>query len=321
MKTELFDIENLRIENQQLLEELEAAYKNMEIIFQQTMLEKQIAYQELQQKYQMLDDLYRELSNRENLLIHLEKLSSIGQFIAEIIHELSSPLTGITTTLDLIQLLNPPQNLQPQLNKIRREVDRMCSYLSRFKSMVYKEHESFQTFDVNENLKDCFETLDIIKPRNVHLALHLAEEPLRISGDPYQIHQIYLNLAKNAMDAIGSKEGHITFVTRKVDKGWILTSGEWSGHYCQEEKFWKKILERNEWFALVEVKDDGDGIRVDFLKDIFEAFFTTKGRGKGTGLGLSISRDIVKRHGGNLGVKSTPGKGTTFQLLIPLVQN
>ena len=87
---------NLVEENKLLLSELEEAYKNMELILEQSSREKELAYDALQQKFQTLEDLYAEMTNKENLLIHLEKLSSIVQFIAEIVHELNNPLTLIS---------------------------------------------------------------------------------------------------------------------------------------------------------------------------------------------------------------------------------
>ena len=88
--------------------------------------------------------------------------------------------------------------------------------------------------------------------------------------------------------------------------------------HCLAKDKWASLLDKVKKYALIEITDNGVGICAKTLESIFEPFFTTKERGKGTGLGLSISKDIALRHGGNLSLKSTPGKGTTFQFYIPL---
>ncbi len=318
--TPLIDVETLQLENRKLLEELEYAYKNMEMILEQSIQEQKIAYNELQNKFNALEKLYRDVSRKENMLVHLEKLTSIGQFISEIIHELNTPLTGISGGAHLLKTMNPPDNLKPFINIIEQNVQRMTGYLSRFKNMIYKGEESFTLFNANENLRECLETIEILKPKNVRLSFQPYNDALPVKGDPQQINQIYLNLAKNAFDALQERGGSLLVRTRLVDKNWILESGEFAEFHCQERAVWKELVEHKAQFALIEIQDDGEGIPSDLLPKIFEAFFTTKPRGKGTGLGLSISGDIAKRHGGNLGVRSNLGVGTVFQLLLPIAK-
>ncbi len=312
--------ELLQKENKKLLSELETAYKTMEMIVEQSKREQKIAYDELQEKFDALEGLYREISNKENLLIHMEKLSSIGQFISEIIHELNNPLTGISGGAHLLKTMNPPENLKPFIDIVEQNVKRMTGYLRRFREMVYKGEENFVFFDANQNLRDCLATIEIIKPKSIQLSVRTIEHSLLIKGDPYQINQIYLNLAKNAFDALKEKGDRLDVTIRSVTSHWIQNSGEFSDLQCQDAAVWESILEEKSVFVLVEVQDNANGIPTDIIQNIFQAFYTTKGREKGTGLGLSISSDIAKRHGGNLAVKSVVGRGTTFQLLLPLVQ-
>lgn len=310
--------EELIEDNQLLLDELELAYKNMEMILEQSSREKEIAYHELQRKFKALESLYTELSNKENMLIHMEKLSSIGQFITEIIHELSNPLTVISGTVQLAQLMDLPENINDQFHIISQNVDRMYNCLIRFKDMAHNGKENFCLFDINENLKDTLKTIDILKPKRIKLDISHSTEPLIVKGDPFQLTQIYLNLAKNAFDAMEKKGKVLSFATRLVTVDWIMNSEEFGETYCQDRKTWENILKNSGRFALVEVADQGTGIRDKNLDNIFTAFFTTKERGKGTGLGLSISSDIAKRHMGNLAVKSKLNEGTVFQLLVPV---
>lgn len=183
-------------ENKKLLAELEFAYQNMQVILEQANQEKAIAYRELEKKFNSLEHLYGELSNKENLLIHMEKLSSIGQFIAEIIHELKSPISAIAANIELIKFHEPPTELAAFLNEISDQIYRMDEYLNRFRGMVYRGQQDFQVFDLNQNLIECIGTIEIIKPKDIVIDLELCDDLLLVNGDPHQIDQIFLNLQK-----------------------------------------------------------------------------------------------------------------------------
>ena len=311
-------IENLEHENKNLLSELELAYKNMATIVEQSNKEKEIAYSELQDKFKSLEELYSELSSKENKLIHLEKLSSVGQFITEIIHELNSPVTAISGQVELMRYLEPTDEIVERLDLIAKEIDRIGDYFNRFKGMVYKGHEDFGVFDLNENLLECLGTIEIIKPKDVFFDIDLCADSLHINGDPYQTNQIFLNLSKNAFDAMDGKGCRMCYRSRKVSTEWLQQPKNYSEIACLKKSQWDESLKEAKQFALIEIEDSGSGIPADRLRDIFKPFVTSKGRGKGTGLGLSIASDVAKRHAGNLAVFSTPGQGTTFQFAVPL---
>ncbi|MFZ0391168.1 MAG: HAMP domain-containing sensor histidine kinase [Calditrichia bacterium] len=313
--------EELQRENRLLLEELETAYSRMEQIIENSNLEKAIAYRELQKKFDSLENLYVELSQKENMLIHMEKLSSIGQFITELIHELSSPLTAITLQAQMAQMGELPAKTGQQFNVIEQHADRMNNLLSRFRAMAYKGKEAFKSIDVNQNLRETLETIEIIKPKKIRIHSRLCDIPLWILGDSYQLGQIYLNLSKNAFDAMKDGGETLTVTSKKISSSHAARSSGIGRVYTLKNEEWEMLLNKFEEFALIEFCDEGSGIAPDLIKNLFQPFFTTKERGKGTGLGLSISGDIAQRHNGNLAVKSTPGAGTTFQLILPLCQN
>jgi len=288
-------VEKLKNENMGLLQELAAAYKSMESILEASASEKEIAYQELDKKFTALAKTYEELNQKENMLVHLDKLSSIGQFIAEIIHELKNPLTVISGVTELALLKELPDDVKTKLQKIPVQVDRMSSYLDRFKAMAYKNKEDFKIFELNENLSDFLETIELIKPKNITIDRHLDTKKMKVLGDPYQINQIYLNLAKNSFDAIGENGSSLLVSSKCISNNDLLNNNDFQRAVsCQEENVWEKIIHDHEYFGIIEFKDDGSGIPTELIENIFSAFFTTKERGKGTGLGLSISSDIAK---------------------------
>ncbi len=308
----------LEEENLQLLSELEQAYKNMALILEQSEREMEIAYTELDGRYHALENLYVQLSNKENMLIHLEKLSSIGQFISEIIHELNNPLMAISGFTDLA-LLDPDlsEDGRARIGKIPVQVKRMLNYLNRFKSMAYKGKEDFKSIDINENIREFLATIEIIKPKNVALHSELQDEKLFINADPYQLMQIFLNLAKNAFDAMQENGDVFSVKSKKVNKTWLLNSANLGQVGAQTPADWGEIIENKDDFILLEFADNGSGIPDEIIANLFDAFFTTKSRGKGTGLGLSISKDITLRHNANLYIKSAVGQGTCFQFVVP----
>ncbi|MBD3226315.1 MAG: hypothetical protein GF313_16420 [Caldithrix sp.] len=324
MDTKKLQVETLTLkeENEKLLGELEKAYKDMMIILENSEQEKEIAYRELGEKYKVLEKLYVQLSNKENMLIHMEKLSSIGQFITEIIHELKNPLTVISAVIDVV-LLNPdlPEATKEKLNRIPAQVERMKNYLNRFRAMAYKEKEDFKPFSLNSNLRDFLATIEIIKPKNVSIDKNLCDDELIVNGDPYQVTQIFLNLAKNAFDAMENNGDLFTVRSNKETQKMVKQYNTKDYAPCQNNKEWERILGTHDHFAVLDFHDNGNGIPVDLITNIFDAFFTTKNRGKGTGLGLSIATDITIRHNANLMVKSKLDKGTDFKFIIPLLSS
>ncbi len=126
--------------------------------------------------------------------------------------------------------------------------------------------------------------------RRFRATVSIAEDVSQVMGDRNQLGQVVLNLASNAFQAMEAQgHGQLT-----ID-----------------------VVVEDEYFVLLSIEDDGEGIPPQYTAKVFEPFFTTKPEGKGTGLGLSISYSIVKDHGGSIEVESEPGKGTRFEVRLP----
>ena len=311
-------IDELKIENEVLLKELQNSYENTLVLLEQSSKEKEIAYQELEKKYMALERLYKELSDKENMLIHLDKLSSIGQFIVEIIHELKNPLSVVSVNSELLLLADPPEDMKDKIERIAKSSDRMADYLDRFRRMIYKENENFRVFDLNENLTEFLDTIEIIKPKSMKIIVNMCTEKYQIKGDPYQLQQIFFNIAKNAFDAMKDHEQELSIDVQTVTSEALKNDSAISSCNCQSGKRWNVILGEYQRFVIIKFLDKGAGIADENLKDIFKAFYTSKSRGEGTGLGLSISSDIIRNHNGNIAVESSFGKGTAFRIILPV---
>jgi signal transduction histidine kinase len=129
------------------------------------------------------------------------------------------------------------------------------------------------------------------RERQVALAFRIVDSLPPVSGDARALNQVFLNLLKNAAEALEGRGGTVS-VTGRREGG----------------------------FVVIEVSDDGPGIPAADLERIFEPFYSTKSAGRGTGLGLSISRRIVEEHGGTIEARSEPGAGSTFRVALPLGQ-
>ena len=136
-------------------------------------------------------------------------------------------------------------------------------------------------------------TLQLVRHalREAHVEVRVeieADLPV-LTGDARAINQVFLNLLKNATEALEGRGGIVT-VSAGVDGAWVI----------------------------VRVRDDGPGVAPELHTRLFEPFYSTKEAGRGTGLGLSISRRIVNDHGGSIEVESAPGRGTSFTIRLPV---
>ncbi len=239
-----------------------------------------------------------EIRRGQEQLVHTEKLASLGRMAAGVAHELNSPLTGIVTFAHLMLKRLPPENKMDRedLEVIIEQAER-CSKIIKGLLGFSRALPSEKT-DVNVN-DVISHTIGIVRNQakfhNVKINTSLSPDLPDIRGDASQLEQVFMNLLINAADAMNDR-GSINISTRL-------------------------IREDDADHIEIEFTDTGPGIPEEYMDRLFEPFFTTKPPGKGTGLGLSVSHGIIKKHGGNIRVKSTPGKGTSFFIRLPVPEN
>ncbi|MBL0277174.1 MAG: HAMP domain-containing protein [Anaeromyxobacter sp.] len=237
-----------------------------------------------------------ELTRAHAALVQSEKLSSLGQLSASIAHEINNPLAGILTYAKLLAReaeTDVPdearrRSMVKRLSMVQREAER-CSAIVR-NLLDFARARPLQLKDVELD-KVVRESLQLIG-HQLALQGHTVETRLArlppVHADFGELRQAFVNLALNAMEAMG-KGGHLTVLTRALEDG--------------------RSVE-------IAITDDGPGIPPEIRSKIFDPFFTTKEMG--TGLGLSVVYGIVQRHGGTVTVESEPGRGTTFTLRLPV---
>ncbi len=232
----------------------------------------------------------RELERR---VIQAEKLASLGQLAASVVHEINNPMTAVATYADalLTRSLSQP-NVEPaDVEKFRKILDN-CERVLRFTrdlvSYARPAQDKPEEIDLHRTLDMAVGFCDhVLHKHGVKVTREYGELP-RFQAVKGNLVQVFVNLITNACHAT-QPGGIISLRTRREGST-----------------------------VVIQVEDTGSGIDPKVIDRIFEPFFTTKPDGKGTGLGLSIVQGIIENHGGTIGVDSQLGRGTTFTIRLPI---
>jgi PAS domain S-box-containing protein len=230
----------------------------------------------------------------ERQVIQAEKLATLGQLAAGVVHELNNPLTSISVYADYLLKLLEREGDPEDLDKAKKIVDGAARIqkLTRDLMSYARPSGELEMVSLNEVVRQSLVFCEHLLNRvEAVVELRLAEGLPRVPAIRTQLHQVLINLLTNACHALPAPGQTIGVSTRLSDDGSEL---------------------------ILEVSDTGVGIDEGDRARIFEPFFTTKKEGKGSGLGLSIVKNIVEGHGGRLTVDSRVGEGTTFQICLPI---
>jgi PAS domain S-box-containing protein len=237
----------------------------------------------------IVEDISARVQLEEQLQIS-EKMASIGLLAAGVAHEVNTPLTGISSFVQmLIDGAEPDDPKTAVLEKIEKQTFRAARIVNGLLNLARPAQIERGPVDVHTVINDVLSLLDHqMRTGRIQVRKELAAVAPVVDGAEYKLQQVFLNLLLNARDAM-PKGGWLTIVTRAEGAN-----------------------------AVVEVADTGSGIPAEQLSRIYDPFFTTKEIGKGTGLGLSITYGIVQEHDGTIACESAPGQGTRFSLTLPL---
>ncbi len=246
----------------------------------------------------------RELKTKNAQLIHTARLASLGEMVGSIAHEMKQPLNVIAITSDLIKLLRKngklnDELLENNLEKIRATVERMADTINHLRGFTHVDSTTFTRLTMHEVVEGAITLVgEQIRQEDIEIKVNIPHEADTFRGDRNQVEQVLINLLVNARDAILDAENKISGKQRVIE----IRSAE---------------IESPNWLG-IEVVDYGTGMPSDVVQHIFEPFYTTKDSSRGTGLGLSICLNIVRAHGGDIEVESSPGEGSIFRLLLPV---
>ncbi|MCA9705976.1 MAG: HAMP domain-containing histidine kinase [Myxococcales bacterium] len=237
------------------------------------------------------------LEERERRLLRGERLAAAGQLAAQITHEIRNPLSSVALNAELLEdeLSDASPESRELLAKISKEVDRLTAVTEDYLSFARRPKPELRPIDLREELNDLLDFMaQELDMAGIEVEARLPPAPVHVRGDANQLRQVFMNLVRNAQEAVLDEEHDPERRPRiTVDM------------QCKEDQ------------VIVVVRDNGPGIPVPAheVDRIFEAFYTSKAQG--TGLGLPTVQQIVQDHEGAVRVAQTGPEGTAFEVKLP----
>jgi len=246
------------------------------------------------------------LRQTEAQLRQAQKMEAVGRLAGGVAHDFNNLLTVIRGYSELILCrLQPGDPSHREMEEVKKAADRAAGLTSQLLAFSRRQFVSAKVVDLNAVVMNMDGMLRRLLGEDIiELCADLDQDLGSIKADPGQIEQVIMNLAVNARDAMPTG-GRLTIETRNVTVG----KGPQRDTVMLDEGA----------YVMLAVRDTGHGMTEETQSHLFEPFFTTKEKGKGTGLGLSTVYGIVKQSGGTIGVESKLGRGTTFKIFFPRV--
>ncbi|MEG5115918.1 ATP-binding protein [Microcoleus sp. A2-C5] len=285
-------------------------------------------YTQTQDQVKLLNSALHELKKTQTHLVQSEKMSSLGQMVAGIAHEINNPVNFISANLphttkytkDLLELVSlykqtfpevPPEiadfteeielnfieeDLPHILNSMKIGTERIRSIVLSLRNFSRLDESDKKMADIHEGMENTLLLLSNRIKNGIYIVKRYGKVP-SVECYPSQLNQVFMNLLSNAMDALNEID--------RLDKIITISTGV--------------IRENGGKFLKVAITDNGPGIPDNIQDQVFNPFFTTKPVGQGTGLGLAISyKIVVDGHGGSIKISQPPAGGTEFLIKIPI---
>jgi PAS domain S-box-containing protein len=255
--------------------------------------------------------IIRDISERLRIAQQLQqsqKMEAMGTLASGIAHDFNNILGAIFGYCSLVKSKGAGNDkVVAYADEILHASHRAKKLIRNILTFTRQKRSRKETIEIDPLVQEAMELLRASIPSTIELVYLGCEDALPLEGNPTQIHQIIMNLATNAYHAIGDSGGRIGIQTANVD-------------IDAETALADEDLNKGRYLRL-SVTDTGTGIDRDIIDHIFEPYFTTKEVDVGTGMGLATVHGIVREHGGAITVQSTPGKGSTFHVYLPLTDH
>lgn len=275
----------LQQSNKELAQALKEAKKSKEL---------ELANKLLTRQKEELNLAISQLKETHSQLIQAEKLASIGVLTSGIAHEINNPLNfiqGGKTAIELHLFDNMPEHTEifaPFIEMIDNGIQRASNIVQSLSHFNRKTDSYNEILFIHKIIDNCLTMLENKLKYKIEVIKNYSNDSFTLKGNEGKMHQVFLNVLSNAEHAI-EKTGEISIIT------WL------NGRY-----------------VVVQISDNGCGIKNDDIQKIGEPFFTTKKAGEGTGLGLSITKNIIKEHNGLFQIESEINKGTSVTIKLPV---
>jgi PAS domain S-box-containing protein len=221
------------------------------------------------------------------------RLASIGKVAAGITHEINNPLTGVIAFSQMLMQMDIPENMREAVEVINDGANRVVGIVDKLLTFARRNRPEKEYADINGIITNTLALRSYeMRTNDITVVTELDPDLPRTMANVGQLQQVFLNIIINAEQAMTKAHGRGVLTIRTARVGNRIRAS---------------------------VSDTGPGIPEDIIDRLFDPFFTTKEEEGGSGLGLSISYGIINEHGGRLRVRSTPGKGATFIIDLPVV--
>ncbi|MGM0453261.1 MAG: PAS domain S-box protein [Thermodesulfobacteriota bacterium] len=241
-------------------------------------------------------------------LRHAQKMEAVGTLAGGIAHDFNNILSSVIGYTELaLDETQAGTLLHSNLSEVLRAANRATKLVKQILALSRQQEQEFMPVEISPMVKEAIKLLRTTMPASIDIRQKIGSEQLVVYTDPSQFHQVIVNLATNARDAMPDETGVLEIHVKPVamDKDSAPPDPEVKpGHYVQ-----------------ITIKDTGIGIAAQDLDKIFDPYFSNREkRVGGIGLGLSVVHGIVKRHNGFIHVDSAPGEGTTVSVFLPLAE-
>jgi signal transduction histidine kinase len=242
-----------------------------------------------------LNHMTREVEHRHQVMVQSHKLRAVGRLTAGVAHELNNPINNIMLTAAMLKEdyhSLPDEEQLDMITELEEQAERCRRIVANLLDFAREGEMEMGRLEVRDIVAESLALVaNQLKISRVKTSVDLPDNLPPVNGDRQYLSQIFVNLALNAVDA--------------MPQGGTLRIS------CDTEA--------EGGFLAIHAADSGSGIPEHILQSIFDPFFTTKATGRGTGLGLSVSLGIARSHGGDIRVASREGEGTTFTVLLPIL--
>ena len=247
----------------------------------------------------------KERQNLEAQLQQAQKMEAVGTLAGGIAHDFNNILASILGYTELAgEMVEHGSALHQNLAEVLTAGNRARHLVDQILAISRQQKQEKTAVNINPLVKEALKMLRATLPSSIAIKENLCREAMVVHADATQIHQVLVNLATNAKQAMPDQKGELEVRVAPQNL---------------DERFTRRFADlRPGPYACITVSDTGPGIDAEHLEKIFEPYFTTKKKGEGTGLGLSVVHGIVKAHQGHIRVESKAGRGTCFYVYLPL---
>jgi len=242
----------------------------------------------------------------EEQLRQAQKMEAIGQLAGGVAHDFNNILQAILGYTDMVLFsLGPDDKHYGKLKEVEKAGKKAAALTRQLLAFSRRQVLQLSPLDLNEVIDDLMKMLCRLIGENIELSIIPGATLWKVNADRGQMEQVIINLCVNARDAMPD-EGHLSIETQNI---------RLDGDYCAQHDW----AQPGRYVQLC-ITDSGCGMDLETQEKIFEPFFTTKGKWRGTGLGLATVYGIVRQHGGMIQVYSEIGKGSRFDVYLPVIE-